>query len=155
MMNTVNSIHSEWDWTSGWGWDFGLMAMAALRLDRDDLFFEFLLYNATLNTFGENGANYGRGMPYLPGNGAVLLAIGMASGGFGSNHIRLQGLQHATLNVKGTGDAGEANKDVHSSNTATNAMRALSMTIFPSSEKLTVILPRTLLCTWPVPHSGC
>uniref|UniRef100_A0A7S2TUY7 Uncharacterized protein n=1 Tax=Lotharella oceanica TaxID=641309 RepID=A0A7S2TUY7_9EUKA len=83
MANTIRSVANNWAWDSAWGWDYGLCAMAAVRVGLpSSFFFDFLLHNSSMNTYAPNGANMGRGMPYLPGNGALLLAVGMASGGW-------------------------------------------------------------------------
>lgn len=83
MENTLRSINASWNWV--WGWDFGMTAMASMRLGLNDLAMDLLMKNDTMNDFLPNGANFGRGMMYLPGNGALLVAVGMAAGGWEAN----------------------------------------------------------------------
>ncbi|WP_077619466.1 glycoside hydrolase family 65 [Bacillus sinesaloumensis] len=79
MRNTLNKVKEVWDWESAWGWDFPMCAMTAARLGERELAIDFLMMNATKNTYLVNGHNYQRpGLTaYLPGNGGLLTAVAM------------------------------------------------------------------------------
>jgi protein-glucosylgalactosylhydroxylysine glucosidase len=79
MRNTLNKVNEVWDWESAWGWDFPMCAMTATRLGEREMAVDFLLMNATKNTYLVNGHNYQRpGLTaYLPGNGGLLTAVAM------------------------------------------------------------------------------
>ncbi|WP_370621974.1 hypothetical protein [Bacillus sp. JCM 19034] len=79
MRKTLFKVRDEWDWESSWGWDFPMCAMTAARLGERELALDFLLMDATKNTYLVNGHNYQRpGLTaYLPGNGGLLTAVAM------------------------------------------------------------------------------
>ncbi|KKI93543.1 glycoside hydrolase family 65 [Bacillus sp. SA1-12] len=79
MRNTLYKVKDVWDWESAWGWDFPMCAMTAARLGERELAIDFLLMEATKNTYLANGHNYQRpGLTaYLPGNGGLLTAVAM------------------------------------------------------------------------------
>ncbi|GAB2021480.1 hypothetical protein RyT2_05540 [Pseudolactococcus yaeyamensis] len=80
LTKTLDRVLAEWDEQSMWGWDYGYMAILANRLGQHDLAVEILLKACPKNYYAKNGHNYQKGrvdLPaYLPGNGALLLAIG-------------------------------------------------------------------------------
>ncbi|WP_028609096.1 hypothetical protein [Paenibacillus harenae] len=84
MMNTLQKVKDVWMWESAWGWDFPMCAMTAARLGDPDLAVDFLLLDATKNTYLTNGHNYQRpGLSaYLPGNGGLLTAVAMMAAGW-------------------------------------------------------------------------
>ncbi|OAK67902.1 hypothetical protein [Lederbergia galactosidilytica] len=84
MRNTLIKVYKEWDWESAWGWDFPMCAMTAARLGEKKLAVDFLLMEATKNTYLANGHNYQRpGLTaYLPGNGGLLTAVAMMACGW-------------------------------------------------------------------------
>ncbi|WP_088102753.1 glycoside hydrolase family 65 [Halalkalibacter urbisdiaboli] len=84
MRQTLRKVKAEWDWESAWGWDFPMCAMTAARLNEPELAVEFLLMDATKNTYLQNGHNYQRqGLTsYLPGNGGLLTAVAMMACGW-------------------------------------------------------------------------
>ncbi|MGC5772119.1 glycoside hydrolase family 65 [Paenibacillus pabuli] len=84
MRNTLLKVKECWDWESAWGWDFPMCAMTAARLGEPELAIDFLLMDATKNTYLPNGHNYQRpGLwAYLPGNGGLLTAIAMMAAGW-------------------------------------------------------------------------
>jgi hypothetical protein len=90
MRNTLYKVKEGWDWESAWGWDFPMCAMTATRLGERELAVDFLLMDATKNTYLVNGHNYQRpGLTaYLPGNGGLLTAVAMMACGWkgGSDH---------------------------------------------------------------------
>ncbi|WP_168119666.1 glycoside hydrolase family 65 [Paenibacillus sp. HB172176] len=90
MLNTLLKVKECWDWDSAWGWDFPMCAMAAARLNEPDLAVDFLLLDATKNTYLTNGHNYQRpGLSaYLPGNGGLLTAVAMMAAGWQGAAIR-------------------------------------------------------------------
>ncbi|MBO0992133.1 glycoside hydrolase family 65 [Bacillus sp. SD088] len=79
MRNTLRKVYEVWDWESAWGWDFPMCAMTAARLGEKELAVDFLMMEATKNTYLPNGHNYQRpGLTaYLPGNGGLLTAVAM------------------------------------------------------------------------------
>ncbi|MEK3913064.1 glycoside hydrolase family 65 [Paenibacillus sp. FSL H7-0331] len=84
MLNTLLKVKDVWNWDSAWGWDFPMCAMTAARLGEPDLAVDFLLLDATKNTYLTNGHNYQRpGLSaYLPGNGGLLTAVAMMACGW-------------------------------------------------------------------------
>jgi protein-glucosylgalactosylhydroxylysine glucosidase len=82
-LNTMNKIDSVWHWSDTWGWDFPMMAMSATRLGLDHKAMMYLMKPITTNTYLNNGHNYqnGRLRLYLPGNGGLLMALGMIAKG--------------------------------------------------------------------------
>ncbi|MFA9557665.1 glycoside hydrolase family 65 [Evansella sp. AB-rgal1] len=79
MRSTLKKVEKVWDWESAWGWDFPMCAMTAARLGEREMAINFLLMDATKNTYLANGHNYQRpGLTaYLPGNGGLLTAVAM------------------------------------------------------------------------------
>lgn len=84
MKNTYQWVKTHWNWATTWGWDYGMMAMAAARLGLPDEAVDALLCNKAKNTYLPNGHNYQdqRLRVYLPGNGALLEAIAMMCAGW-------------------------------------------------------------------------
>jgi hypothetical protein len=77
MRRTLKKVFAEWKWPETWGWDFPMVAMTAASLDEPALAVQALLMETPKNTWLPNGHNWQReNLPiYLPGNGALLLAI--------------------------------------------------------------------------------
>ena len=77
--NTLNKILSCWSLEDTWGWDFPMLAMTAYRLGDKSLAISILKMKALKNEYLKNGHNPQypkKDLPiYLPGNGALLLAI--------------------------------------------------------------------------------
>ncbi len=84
--NTVDAVFELWDQPSMWGWDFPSLAMTLARLGRRKEAVRALLMESPKNIYLPNGHNRQEGhglLPlYLPGNGALLLAVGMMAGGW-------------------------------------------------------------------------
>ncbi|MDR3191232.1 MAG: hypothetical protein LBT80_08540 [Lactobacillaceae bacterium] len=74
---TLETVMANWDRASLWGWDYPMLAMVASRLGDYDAALDILLLDEAKNSFLVNGHNYqNAGLPlYLPGNGALLLAM--------------------------------------------------------------------------------
>ena len=76
--NTLMKVIDMWDYSTLWGWDFAVIAMAAHKLGLDDIALEQLLINSHKNDYvesGNNRQNSRKDLPlYLPGNGSLLLA---------------------------------------------------------------------------------
>jgi hypothetical protein len=87
MKQTYQKVLKEWDFHTLWGWDFAMMAMTAVRLNEPEWAVEALLLDTPKNTYVKNGHNYQllrEDLPvYLPGNGSLLLAVGMMATGYG------------------------------------------------------------------------
>lgn len=89
MHNTFEWIWKNWYWNTSWGWDFPMMAMCAARIGEPARAVDALLMKQQKNTYLVNGHNYqdGRLRLYLPGNGGLLMAVGMMCAGWdGSTH---------------------------------------------------------------------
>jgi hypothetical protein len=108
MSSTYDEVLRRWDFETCWGWDFPALAMTAARLGRPRDAMDILLMDTPKNTWRQNGHNAqlarasgprlapGEGaeagaadllfttkLPlYLPGNGALLLAVGMMAAGW-------------------------------------------------------------------------
>ena len=84
MARTVDWIQAHWDWPSTWGWDYPMVAMTAARLEAPELAVDVLLKtDGPNNAYTAAGHNPNTGLPvYLPGNGALLAAVGMMAGGW-------------------------------------------------------------------------
>ena len=110
MKNTLQWVMQNWNWQTTWGWDYGMIAMAATRLGDPETALKALLIDTQKNTYLPNGHNYqtpDRLRIYLPGNGAMLTAIAMMCAGWdgcteplnpgfpkdGTWNVRWEGLQ--------------------------------------------------------------
>lgn len=84
MNATYDYIKHHWNWNKTWGWDFPMMAMTAVRLDRPGDAIDALFMNIQTNTYLKNGHNYQdkRLRLYLPGNGGVLAAVALMCAGY-------------------------------------------------------------------------
>ena len=85
MNATLADVMQTWNWTTTWGWDYGMVAMAATRLGQPQTALQALLIDTQKNTYLKNGHNYqtsDRLRLYLPGNGALLSAIAMMCAGW-------------------------------------------------------------------------
>ena len=89
MKKTEQWIWNNWKWETSWGWDYPMMAMCAARMGEPQNAVSALLMKQTKNTYLPNGHNYQseRLRLYLPGNGGLLLAVGMMCAGWdGESH---------------------------------------------------------------------
>lgn len=86
MSATYDKVLETWNFETCWGWDFPAMAMTAARLGRPGDAVAALLMNTPKNTYrpdGHNAQGKDARLPlYLPGNGALLLAVGMMAAGW-------------------------------------------------------------------------
>lgn len=84
MKKTEQWIWKNWKWDTSWGWDYPMMAMGAARMYEPQNAVDALLMNEVKNTYLINGHNYQseRLRLYLPGNGGLLLAVGMMCAGW-------------------------------------------------------------------------
>jgi hypothetical protein len=86
MSRTLDAVLERWDFESCWGWDFPMLAMTAARLGRPEDAVSLLLMDRPKNSYLANGHNPQRprgDLPlYLPGNGALLLAVSMMAAGW-------------------------------------------------------------------------
>jgi hypothetical protein len=84
MHATFDFVLKDWDWKTTWGWDYPVLAMSAARLGRGEDAVNALLMDTPKNRFLPNGHNYQRpNLPlYLPGNGALLVAVAMMAAGW-------------------------------------------------------------------------
>ena len=84
MKKTEQWIWKNWKWDTSWGWDYPMMAMGAARMYEPQNAVGALLMDEVKNTYLVNGHNYqsDRLRLYLPGNGGLLLAVGMMCAGW-------------------------------------------------------------------------
>jgi polygalacturonase/rhamnogalacturonyl hydrolase YesR len=85
MKKTLDWVMKHWNWQTTWGWDYGMIAMAAARLGDPETALSALLIDTQKNTYLPNGHNFqtpDRLRIYLPGNGALLSAIAMMCAGW-------------------------------------------------------------------------
>ena len=85
---TLDWVMKNWNWLTTWGWDYGMIAMAAARLGYPETALQALLIDTQKNTYLKNGHNFqtaDRLRLYLPGNGALLTAIAMMCAGWDGN----------------------------------------------------------------------
>ena len=77
MRRTVRKVMECWQWDRAWGWDFGVAAAAAARVDEPELAIQALMIESPKNRYHPNGHNYQREnlTAYLPGNGSLLAAV--------------------------------------------------------------------------------
>lgn len=81
MEATLEKVLTCWDFDSMWGWDFAMIAMTCLRLNKPELALDILLMDKPKNTYVTSGNNYQKlrkDLPlYLPGNGSLLMVVAM------------------------------------------------------------------------------
>ena len=85
MKRTLDWVMQNWNWQTTWGWDYGMIAMAAARLGEPETALKAILIDTQKNTYLKNGHNFqtaDRLRCYLPGNGALLSAVGMMCAGW-------------------------------------------------------------------------
>lgn len=86
MRETLDKVIECWDYPSLWGWDFAVMAMTATRLGEAEKAIDILLVDSPKNDYvlsGNNRQILRNDLPlYLPGNGALLLAIPIMVAGY-------------------------------------------------------------------------
>jgi hypothetical protein len=108
MAKTLDWVMQNWNWATTWGWDYGMVAMAAARLGQPETALKALLIDEQKNTYLKNGHNFqtsDRLRLYLPGNGALLTAIAMMCAGWdGCDNPNNPGFpQDGTWNVRWEG----------------------------------------------------
>ncbi len=85
MRATLDWVMEHWNWATTWGWDYGMVAMAAARLQQPETALQALLIDTQKNTYLPQGHNFqtpDRLRLYLPGNGALLTAVAMMCAGW-------------------------------------------------------------------------
>ena len=85
MLSTLRWVMQHWNWPTTWGWDYGMIAMAAARLGDTQTTIDALLAPQPKNTYLVSGHNFqtsDRLRLYLPGNGSLLTAIAMMCAGW-------------------------------------------------------------------------
>jgi len=86
MRTTLHKIIECWEYKSLWGWDFAMMAMTAVRLGEPETVIDILLKDTLKNRYVASGNNWQESredLPlYLPGNGALLLAVPIMTAGY-------------------------------------------------------------------------
>lgn len=85
MKRTLLDVFSRWNWSTTWGWDYGMTAMCAARLGMPEKAIEALLIDKGKNTYLVSGHNFQEPVRlrlYLPGNGSLLDAVAMMCAGW-------------------------------------------------------------------------
>jgi hypothetical protein len=86
LLNTYQEVMAHWQFETMWGWDFALMAMTMTRLGKPEEAISILMKDTPKNTYVLSGNNYQKtrtDLPlYLPGNGALLLAVALMAAGW-------------------------------------------------------------------------
>ena len=85
MTETLRWVMGNWNWEKTWGWDYGMVAMAAARLGDPSTAIDALLTPQQKNRYLVSGHNFqtaDRLRLYLPGNGALLSTIAMMCAGW-------------------------------------------------------------------------
>ena len=105
---TMDWVMKNWNFQTTWGWDYGMMAMAAARIGDTKTALDALLIDTQKNTYLKNGHNFqtsDRLRLYLPGNGALLTAVAMMCAGWdGCPQVLNPGFpQDGTWNVRWEG----------------------------------------------------
>ena len=105
---TLKWVMKNWNFQTTWGWDYGMIAMAAARIGDTKTALDALLIDTQKNTYLKNGHNYqtaDRLRLYLPGNGALLTAVAMMCAGWdGCKEVLNPGFPHdGTWNVRWEG----------------------------------------------------
>ncbi len=106
MKKTEQWIWNNWKWDTSWGWDYPMMAMGAARMHEPENAVGALLMDEVKNTYLINGHNYQspRLRLYLPGNGGLLLAVGMMCAGWDGSPMPNPGFpDNGDWNVKWEG----------------------------------------------------
>ena len=106
MKKTEQWIWKNWKWATSWGWDYPMMAMCAARMGEPQNAVGALLMKQQKNTYLVSGHNYqdARLRLYLPGNGGLLMAVGMMCAGWdGSTHPNPGFPQDGNWNVRWEG----------------------------------------------------
>lgn len=106
MKKTEQWIWKNWKWATSWGWDYPMMAMCAARMGEPQNAVGALLMKQQKNTYLVSGHNYqdARLRLYLPGNGGLLMAVGMMCAGWdGSTHPNPGFPQNGNWNVRWEG----------------------------------------------------
>lgn len=106
MNATLATTVKLWGWDHCWGWDEPLGALTATRLQQSNVAIDLLMLNASTNQYCVNGANCPHGgmlSAYFPGNGGLLITIGMMAAGWsGAPNITAPGFPKS-WNVKTEG----------------------------------------------------
>ena len=106
---TLQRASENWNWNGGnWSWNYPTLVMNATRLSRSDIALRAATMNDRSDLLLPSGNNY-RSQTlrmYLPGNGGLLLAVGMMCAGYdgceevnpgfpkdGSWNVRWEGLK--------------------------------------------------------------
>ena len=82
---TLDWVMKNWNFQTTWGWDYGMIAMAAARIGDTKTALDALLIDTQKNTYLKNGHNFqtsDRLRLYLPGNGALLTTVAMMCAGW-------------------------------------------------------------------------
>jgi hypothetical protein len=82
MRRTFHKTLDTWPWSGGWGWDCGMAAMTATRLEEPEQAVECLLRDTEKNRFSPNGHSTSFLPCYLPANGSLLAALAIMTAGW-------------------------------------------------------------------------
>ncbi|KAF9557582.1 hypothetical protein CPC08DRAFT_640114 [Agrocybe pediades] len=80
---TMAKVWEAWNETDFWGWDFGMLAMAAARQNMAEKALDWLLHPLfEFDDVGMPGGGVKVPTPYFPGSGSLLLAVAMMAEGW-------------------------------------------------------------------------
>jgi hypothetical protein len=103
---TLQDVLREWDWSTSWGWDYPVMAMAATRLGDPQLAVDSLLLETERNRYTAVGHNpvFGNAVPvYLPANGSLLSAVSLMIAGWAGAESTVPGFPRNNWRVEHEG----------------------------------------------------
>jgi hypothetical protein len=74
--NTYEAIQKTWNYTTSFGWDFPMLAVAAQKLRKTDEAFKFLLHsNFEFDDVGMPVGGSRVPTPYFPSSGSLLMTV--------------------------------------------------------------------------------
>jgi hypothetical protein len=92
MKRTTNKIWETWRFDKCWGWDFGMLAMNAVRSGMPEKAVEFLLHkNLIVDDVGLVEGTTQVPKPYFPANGALLYAVAFMAAGWNDANVESDG----------------------------------------------------------------
>lgn len=78
---TLDKIDASWNFDRVWGWDFPMLAMAAMRVGDPERAIGYLLFSSPHYSWDEAGA-VNSPCAYFPANGGLLAAVAMLANGW-------------------------------------------------------------------------
>ena len=79
---TIDKVWSDWSWNQSWGWNFPLLAMAAVRNGKQGLAMDALMHASGKNDINVVGLSAGGPFPAFSSNGTLLYAVALMAAGW-------------------------------------------------------------------------